>query len=530
MDGLTFLPIIGVVLLALVSILLVWAFSRFVVTRIRPPMQEPVQSSFTQVQSHGDAVLIIELGGRIRVINDNAREWFDLRQGELPNIEALGRRIRPSESFLELCATEGQARFSINGKLVDAISYRIPASVPTILMAMRQAEMLALAKSGQDTFSTGSLKTVSEFGQSIASSLSLENTIESILINVERLVPSDFLEVKILEEATGQFISYRMAGPVGLARTLQSGAQSQFGEYSTHLVAQQAELFISDTRNNPEVKFDLSGASIPPMGSYIGSPLIAYGQLVGTLEVGVIPMDGFSVDDLNILQLVTGQAAVAIRNAGLYEVQQRWSSQLLGLTNLSQSVGSLRDLKDLFSRLVNGLSPLFDVEILGFLLYDEQRRTLEGQMPFNGLPNNVVQIYKTTIHPNSAAEKRILGQDIIFTPDAAQDPVWADLGLQNLAQAASMRDTALIPLISAGHFLGYFQLSNHKVGGVQIGQEELRLLNIVANQVAAIIDNALLVQQARQRNQRAEAMRRIASLASSTAALDEILRFSVQEV
>ena len=65
---------------------------------------------------------------------------------------------------------------------------------------------------------------------------------------------------------------------------------------------------------------------------------------------------------------------------------------------------------------------------------------------------------------------------------------------------------------------------------MQIGQEELRLLNIVANQVAAIIDNALLVQQARQRNQRAEAMRRIASLASSTAALDEILRFSVQEV
>ncbi len=522
--------IIGVVLLALVLGLLVWAFSRFVVARIRPPLQEPVQRSFTQVQSHDDAVLIIELGGRIRVINDNAREWFDLREGELPNIEALGRRIRPSESFLELCATEGQARFSINGKLVDAISYRVPGSVSTILMAMRQAEMLNLAKSGQDTLSAGSLKTVSEFGQTIASSLSLENTIESILINVERLVPSDFLEVKILEEASGQFISYRMAGAVGLARTLQSGAQSQFGEYSNHLVSQRAELFISDTRNNPAVKFDLSGVSIPPMGSYIGAPLIAYGQLVGTLEVGVTPVNGFSIDDLNILQLVTGQAAVAIRNAGLYEVQQRWSSQLLGLTNLSQTVGSLRDLKDLFSRLVDGLSPLFDVEILGFLLYDEQRRTLEGQMPFNGLPNNIVQIYKTTIHPNSVAEKRILGQDIISTMDAAQDPAWADLGLQDLAQAASMRDTALIPLVSAGRFLGYLQLSNHKTGNVQIAQEELRLLNIVANQVAAIIDNALLVQQARQRNQRAEAMRRIASLASSTAALDEILRYSVQEV
>lgn len=530
MDGQMFLPVIGVILLALLGILFVWAVSRFGVARMHPPMQEPVQRSFTQVQSHEDAVLVIELGGRIRVINENAREWFDLREGELPHIEALGRRIRPSESFLELCATEGQARFSINGKLVDAISYRIPGSVPTILMAMRQTEMLNLAKTGQDSLSAGSLKTVSEFGQSIASSLSIESTVEAILINVERLVPSDFLEVKILEDSTGEFVSYRMAGPVGLARTLQRGAQSQFGEYSNHLVSQRAELFISDTRNNPAVKFDLSGASIPPMGSYIGAPLIAYGQLVGTLEVGVTPVNGFSVDDLNILQLVTGQAAVAIRNAALYEVQQRWSSQLLGLTNLSQTVGSLRDLKDLFSRLVNGLSPLFDVDMLGFLLYDEQRRTLEGQMPFNGLPNNIVQIYKTSIQPNSTAEKRILGQDIISTTDAAQDPAWADLGLQDLAQAASMRDTALIPLISAGRFLGYLQLSNHKLGSVQIPQEEMRLLNIVANQVAAIIDNALLVQQARQRNQRAEAMRRIASLASSTANLDEILRFSVQEV
>src|SRR5689334_22612223 len=188
MDGQTFLPtwIIGAILLALLAILVVVAVSRFVVARMHPPMQEPVQRSFTQVQSHDDAVLVIELGGRIRVINDNAREWFDLREGELPNIEALGRRIRPSESFLELCATEGQARFSINGKLVDAISYRIPGSIPTILMAMRQTEMLNLAKAGQDSLSAGSLKTVSEFGQSIASSLSLENTIESILINVER--------------------------------------------------------------------------------------------------------------------------------------------------------------------------------------------------------------------------------------------------------------------------------------------------------------------------------------------------------
>src|SRR5258706_1865364 len=55
-------------------------------------------------------------------------------------------------------------------------------------------------------------------------------------------------------------------------------------------------------------------------------------------------------------------------------------------------------------------------------------------------------------------------------------------------------------------------------------------MNIVASQAAAIIENALLVQQARARSQRSDALRRIASLSSSSATLDEILKYSIQEL
>jgi PAS domain S-box-containing protein len=494
-------------------------------------MQEPMQTPFAQIQTHTDAVMLIETGGRVRFINKIASGWFELVEGETPNIERLSRKVRPSEGFLEICAAEGQARFSVNGKLVDAISYYVPGQVPAVLLALHRVEnVLNLSESGQESLPATALKSISEFGQAIASSLSLDATVQSILTNVEQLIASDFIEVRVWDDAVKGLISYRLEGTSGSSRTLQREKLSQFGEYASYLVSNRKELFITDTRKQVDEKYDPVNHRVPPMGSYIGIPLVAYGQLVGTLEIGVVPVNGFTTDDLNILRLVTGQAAVALRNAGLYEAQQRWTAQLLGLTNLSQTVGSLHDLKDLFARMVEGLSPLFSVEILGFLLYDEQRRLLEGQMPFQGLPNNVVQIYKKSIVPNSAAEKRIASQEMITTTNAALDPIWADLGLQDLAQAASMRDTALIPLISSGRFLGYLQLSNHKQDEETISQEELRLLNIVSNQVAAIIDNALLVQQARQRNQRTEAMRRISSLVSSTATLDEILQYSLQEV
>ncbi len=528
LEGQSFAWGIGLLIFGLVFVLSVWSILR-IVPRVRPAQTQPVQQHvLAQIQKHEDAVLIVQAGGRITYVNETAREWFDLAEGEQPSLDRIGRRVRPGEIFLEICAAQGQARFSINGRLVDAVSYPLPGTIPSILITIRLAKS-ALAVGSQDGLSENALKTVADFGQAVTSDLSLGSTIQSILTHVEQLVASDFLELKVWNESMGKFATYRMSGTDGVARRVVSGEDSQFGDYGKQIVSEKRELVIENTRMTSSVRFDLSGGSVPPMGSYIGLPLETGGQQVGILEVGVVPVNGFSQDDVLILKMVSGQAAVAIRNAYLYETQEKWTSQLLGLTKLSQSVGSLHDIKALFVSLVEGLSPLFNVSILGFLLYDEQRRSLEGQPPFFGLSSQFVDIYKAVIRPGSEAEKLISSQDILSSSDASSDPVWEELGMRDMAQAASMRDTTLIPLISTGRFLGYLQLSNHKQGYLQLNQEELQLLNLVANQVAAMIDNALLVQQARQRNQRSEAMRRLASLVSSSATLDEILRFTILE-
>ena len=124
----------------------------------------------------------------------------------------------------------------------------------------------------------------------------------------------------------------------------------------------------------------------------------------------------------------------------------------------------------------------------------------------------------------------IVSQQPILTLAASQDENWHTLGFTDIAIAASLRDLALIPLTSAGRMLGYFQVSHHHRGPVSFSPDELRLMHIVATQAAAIIDNALLMQQARSRALRSEALRRIASLSVSSATLDEILKFSMQEL
>ena len=129
---------------------------------------------------------------------------------------------------------------------------------------------------------------------------------------------------------------------------------------------------------------------------------------------------------------------------------------------MTQTLGSGDNYEDLIQRLIETISSLFSVEVIGFLLYDEESHSLQGQIPFQGLPEHIVAIYRTTVEADSPAEKLLLRSEPIITRNAADDPLWRDLGLKDFAQAASLRESVLMPMRSNGNLVGYLQLSNHR--------------------------------------------------------------------
>jgi hypothetical protein len=99
-----------------------------VVPRLQPLNQiriEPPPS--LDLPRHNEAMLVIHSGGQVSNLNEQARELFILGD-EDPNLERMARQARPSEAFLSLCASEGQASFSLNGRFVEGSSYYAPDS------------------------------------------------------------------------------------------------------------------------------------------------------------------------------------------------------------------------------------------------------------------------------------------------------------------------------------------------------------------------------------------------------------------
>ena len=519
---------LSLVFFGLVAMLLVW-----VLLRLLTGTQSDARISLSSLEhindvDQKDAVIIVQIGGRVEYVNKPAYQLFGLRTDEQVDLDRLARYTRPTNDFFSLFSKECQKRISVGSQLAEATSYRIPGLSPLMMVVFRGIDLVPVLSTEADgQVFTSTLRVITDFIESISSSLNQEATLQAILENVGRLISTDTLELKIWNESHQKLVPYRLETRTGDTQTVQQVDLSYFSEYSQSLCEnRKPQLIANATAGKNEHGYTESYS----LRSYIGIPLLDGEKLIGTLEAGLSTENGFNQYDVELLSLVSNQIAVAIHNALLFEEEQSRTIELTGLANLAQAISVSQDMKDLFERLVKSISPLFNVEILGFLLFDEGKRTLEGQVPFQGLPTHIVEIYRTNISTENFAPDVINDQKPILTLNAAEDDIWASLGIQNLAKAASLRDSALIPLFSSRRLIGFLQLSNHKQGVVAFSDEELRLMHIVASQATAIIENAVLVQQARQRAYRSDALRRIASLAASFASVDEVLEHSVREL
>ncbi|MBE9507380.1 MAG: GAF domain-containing protein, partial [Chloroflexi bacterium] len=76
-------------------------------------------------------------------------------------------------------------------------------------------------------------------------------------------------------------------------------------------------LLVPDVEAHQDIRPDLLPGELP-FKAYVGLPLLAGDELIGTLVLIHDRADAFDEEDLRLLEGLAGQAAVAIRNACLY--------------------------------------------------------------------------------------------------------------------------------------------------------------------------------------------------------------------
>lgn len=257
-------------------------------------------------------------------------------------------------------------------------------------------------------------------------------------------------------------------------------------------------------------------------------PLLARGRLVGNLFAGSLK-DRLSDADLDSLQALANQAAIAIEHARLYqnplesrdwvaersEALEKRLSALSRLQQMAMELGKVTigaDLRDVYKRLTEQATELLEATSAAILLFDSDQKELICQEPACGVPADIIRDYRIPLSQDSLAWAAWISGGPLILNNVANAPMVEALGLKGLAERMGLHSTIFSMLRVGGRSIGVLQVSD-KRDDSDFTPDDERVLEIFASQSAIAIQNTRYMQTIRVYQEQQADTERMAAMA-----------------
>jgi diguanylate cyclase (GGDEF)-like protein len=164
--------------------------------------------------------------------------------------------------------------------------------------------------------------------------------------------------------------------------------RTRVGEGLTGRVVETGESLLLDDASKCEFAVKIEGtAQIEE--SIIAVPLHYGTRVIGAIVVSKLGLNQFDEDDLRLLEVLAGHAAVALENASLYEAQRREAESAKALLEFGRELAAAEGLDDVLGRVVHGTANLFGAPHASLWLQEPDSGDLVG-MAAAGFEEEVV--------------------------------------------------------------------------------------------------------------------------------------------
>jgi diguanylate cyclase (GGDEF)-like protein len=135
--------------------------------------------------------------------------------------------------------------------------------------------------------------------------------------------------------------------------------ETKVGEgFTGHVVATGQPLLLPDA-SKCEFAVPIAG-TVDIEESVIAVPLNYGARVIGAIVISKLGLDQFDGDDLRLLEVLAGHAAVALENARLYEAQRREAESAHALLAYGRELASAETLQEVLTRVVEGATRILD--------------------------------------------------------------------------------------------------------------------------------------------------------------------------
>jgi signal transduction histidine kinase len=250
--------------------------------------------------------------------------------------------------------------------------------------------------------------------------------------------------------------------------------------------------------------------------SYVILPLMAKGEVLGVLNLGSLTVDRFGKKEIDILLPIAEILSLAVENSRLYEESQKREEMQNLLKELSQDITFL-DIDSLLQKLTKKVREVLKGDV------SDVRLMVDGAWRSLGVSGTE----PGRIQPASSGVGRGLSRSVLQNrrPVSITDMIAESPGRDQTASRHGFRGYVGVPLFSRnGEGIGVLRVLTYQPR--HFTQDEVDLLEQLARGAAIALENAYLLEEARQKSLHLEALikvnRDVASLLNRDVLLPRI--------
>ncbi len=333
--------------------------------------------------------------------------------------------------------------------------------------------------------------TLYNIGVAVGSSLNLKEVVWTIykecgrLINVSNfsIIIYDFQEDLLDFPLT--FNQGERVKPFSIKRNEEKGLIDQ-------ILNTQSPVLIPDIQNETNLSKTTSFMNNEDVRAWLGVPIVNP-ALIGEGVQGAIVVwseqpDVYSDHDVWLLSAVGTQAAIAVRNANMFEASQRRAMEMAVINDMAHTLSSTLQLDEVLTRIMEQVESMMDAEAGSLLLTDTTTGDLVFQIAL-GDKADEIKPFRVPKGQGIAGQVAESGEPLMIA-DAAKD----ERHLKEIDQQVEFatRNIICVPLVLHEQVIGVLEVMNKRSGN--FSAQDLKLLGSIASYAAIAIDNARLHQ------------------------------------
>ncbi|MBN1303193.1 MAG: GAF domain-containing protein [Anaerolineales bacterium] len=368
---------------------------------------------------------------------------------------------------------------------------------------------------------TKDLAVLNEMGNALTSLLIVDEILNNVYLYASQLLDTSNFYIALYNKSLKE-----TSFPLFVEKSKkQNRKPRQNGNGFTEVVIRSHKtLLIEDNIQEIAKELNANHANIGAK-SWLGVPMMVGNEAMGVIGVQNYERSyAFDSRSQGLLEAIASQSAIAIQNALSFQEARHRSEELLTAADVSQAVSAILSLDELLPQSVELIHQRFDLYYAGIFLLDNKGEYAVLRAGTGEPGKKMLQAgHKLAVNEESMIGWCIQHSKARIALDVGEDAV----RFENPNLPDTHSELAL-PLIARGNVLGAMTIQSAKAAAFD--NENIAVLQTMANQIANSIQNAIFFQEIEQRRETVAFINRVVSEITNAESVEQALRTVLEEL